>query len=248
MTDSELIEARDRLRRRDQAVRLRAEESDVAKLQQVTLTSIVATVSGAKEERLAKERADAELHDAPQRFEQAMAAAEAALQAGGDPRAADLAKLAEQLGDVEADLREHEEARQTGIEALAAVEGVLEHLGGARRWSTFAFEHDRLNQAHGQAWQAQRRLDVFARQLADVGVDVRPQLPTIDTRWFVDMFFDNVITDAMRHNRIERTGEEIAAMAAWIRSVLKPLDDGRSRLRALRNDLAAQRRRLHGLV
>ena len=94
----------------------------------------------------------------------------------------------------------------------------------------------------------QRHLDVFARQLADVGIDVRPQLPPIDTRWFVDTFFDNVITDAIRHNRIERTGEAIAAMAAWIRSVLKRLDDGRSRLRALRNELAAQRRRLHGLT
>ena len=219
-----------------------AEERDVVRLQRTTLTSIVATLSGSKDERLAKHTAEAD-----------------AARLRVDGHRARLRHLATDLESLDRDLaREHEEARQAGIEALAAVEAVLAHLGGARRWSTFdlfggglladSFEHDRLNQAHGQAWHAQRRLDVFARQLADVGVDVRPQLPPIDTRWFVDAFFDNVITDAIRHNRIERTGEEIAAMAAWIRSVLKRLDDGRSRLRAMRDEFAARRQRLHGLT
>lgn len=240
-----------------------AEERDVDKLERRTLTSIVAGALGTRDERLAKERAEADtarlrvdgpdarlqqltadvnaldgelgqLADAPRRYDQALVDAERALRDTGDPRAATLTEIAIRIADITADVREHREAQEAGEVAFGAVAAVLKPLGAAQGWSTvdmfsgsFAdlVEHDRLGRAQNAAWQAQQALDRFAREMADIGADVRPQLPPVDTRWFADFFFDNTITDALRHRRIARTYEETAKIAQWLQScVASPRD------------------------
>jgi hypothetical protein len=108
-------------------------------------------------------------------------------------------------------------------------------------------EHGKLADAHDAAWHAQRKLDRFARELADIGMNVRPQLPPIDTSWFVDFFFDNIITDALKHQRIARSRDETARLARWIQHTLAQLDRERADLVAEDARLATERERLHGV-
>ena len=261
-----------------------AEERDVARLEGHTLGAIVARMLGTRDENLARERAEADLarvrltgheqryrrlvadldvlerelgdlSDAPRRFEQAMAAAEAHLRRTGDPRAAELTWITVRLADIDAELRERDEARAAAGAAGKAVDAVLRPLGAAGNWSTLDVlgggaltdlgEHNRLRQAHDAAWRAQQALDRFAREMADIGVEVRPRMPKVDTRWFVDTVFDNILTDALKHQRIARTRAETVKVSRWLRTCVDRLDREREELVAERARLRTERERLH---
>lgn len=164
-----------------------------------------------------------------------------------DPRARELADLGSALDRLSADVRECEEARQAGQGAHEALGVVLRFLDSARNASTFdmfggglladAYEHDKLTSADKAAWHAQRALDVFARELADTGIAVRLVMPKVDTRWFVDAFFDNIISDVLKHQRIEKTRTEVKKLSQWVR-------DTRAYLKAHHAQLVAERTRL----
>ncbi|MEW9555480.1 hypothetical protein [Nonomuraea sp. NPDC050783] len=205
--------------------------------------------------RLARLEADAaaadaelaELATASQEYARLLAEKEQRLIRDGDPRARELLDLGAALDRLSADMRECDEAHRAGQDAYAALDVVLGFLDSARNASTFdlfggglladAYEHDRLTSADKAAWHAQRALDVFARELADTGVTARPVMPKVDTRWFVDAFFDNIISDALKHRRIEKTRTEVQELAQWVR-------DTRTQLRARRSAALAELARL----
>ncbi|WP_067174366.1 hypothetical protein [Microtetraspora niveoalba] len=302
--DEEIRDARDRARRRERLSRQRAtltgqldevrkllaelerelakEDHDVVKLER---GGFFASLFGTKEERLARERAEAEavrqrVHGQRTRLEwlatdlrstdaslaevanadgelaALLARKERMLLDSDDPRGRELAEIAERLAHVDADLREHGEARQAGMVAANAVGQVLRSLGGARgasTWDVFGgggiadmIEHGHLRDADQAAWQAQRALDAFSRELADVGVAANPQLPKVDTRWFADMIFDNVIFDMYKHQKIMRTGQEVQEVARWIDGVLGRLAAQCEELARQREALAARRENLLG--
>ncbi|MET7338244.1 hypothetical protein [Nonomuraea sp. NPDC005650] len=187
------------------------------------------------------------LATAPKEYAELLAEKERQLISGGDARARELADLGATLDRVTADVREHAEAHRAGRAAHDALGHVLRHLNSARNASTWdmfgggliadSIEHNRLSAADEAAWRAQRALDVFSRELADVGVSARPHLPQVDTRWFVDTFFDNIITDVIKHQRIENTRAEVAKTTQWVRDV-------GARLQARHAELSAERKRL----
>lgn len=172
----------------------------------------------------------------------------------GDPIARELADLGAALDKVEADLRECEEARHAGRGAHQALDVVLGHLDSAKNASTFdvlgggllfdAYEHGKLSSADKAAWQAQRALDVFARELADVGVTARPVMPKVDKSWFVDVFLDNIIFDLIKHQRIEKTRTGVKQLLAWTRDTMAYLEQRRTELAAERSRLLTRRREL----
>jgi len=306
MTDGGLREARDRVRRLDQAGRLRAalaeqiarveheltaldkahrdEAHDVAKLEGVTLTSVVARLLGTKDEKLAKERAEAEvarlkyaehrqrhagmvaelavldqelagLASAPADYESALQAAEAALRVASDPRTGELSAIAVRLADAGAALREHDEAFRAGRAAQDTVAALLDHLRAAQTWSSvdmftggFAdwMEHDRLARAQALAQRAQVALDRFAREMADLGATVQATV-TVDPGSFLDWFFDNIIVDAIYHDRIRKTYQQTEAVAGWLGEHLAYLSARCVALSQERAALATERERLHGL-
>jgi hypothetical protein len=306
MTDGGLRAARARVLRLDQAGRQRAalteqivrveheltalakahqdEALDVAKLEGVTLTSIVARVLGTKDERLARERAEAEvarlkyaehrqrhttmvdelavldqeiagLASAPADYESALQSAEAALRVAGDSRTGELSAIAVRLADAGAALREHDEAFRAGRVAHDAVSAMLDHLRAAYTWSSvdmftggFAdwMEHDRLARAQALAQRAQAALDRFAREMADVGANVQATV-SVEPGAFMDWFFDNIIVDAVYHDRIRRTYQQIELVAGWLGEHLAYLSARCVALSQERAVLAAERERVHGL-
>ncbi|MBO3744604.1 hypothetical protein J5X84_00895 [Streptosporangiaceae bacterium NEAU-GS5] len=300
--DEEIRVARERARRRDHLTRQREtlngqirevtrlvadleqqlakEDRDVAKLEQGGFGSFLAGITGNKEEKLARERAEAAaalervngqrsrrdwlaqdlrtadqelagVANAPRELEELLARKERLLVDSGDPRGRALSDLARELANTDIDLREHQEAHQAGVAAGHAVGQVMRSLGSARgasTWDMFGgggfadmIEHGHLRQADEAAWHAQRALDAFSRELADIGVAANPQLPKVDTRWFADVFFDNIITDALKHQRIARTGEAVQATAQWVGAMVNDLAARCGELTRRRDSLLVRR-------
>ncbi|GAA3121024.1 hypothetical protein [Streptosporangium carneum] len=261
--------------------RLAEEEQDVSKLEGGGFTAFLAGLVGSKEDRLARERAQAqalrqrldgqrtrlqwleadrvsvesglaEVGAAREEFAALLERKERVLVESGDPRGGELTEIGQRLADTHADLREHEEAHEAGVAAGHAVDQVLRCLGSARgasRWDMLSggggfadmVEHGHLRNADEAAWHAQRALDVFSRELSDVGVRACLQLPEVDTRWFADMFFDNIVTDAIKHQRIARTGEAVAEIGQWVNGTVGNLGVRCGEL-AQRRDLLVARR------
>nr|BFE87059.1 hypothetical protein GCM10020093_096600 [Planobispora longispora] len=192
-----------------------------------------------------------EVGGAREEFDALLDRKERLLVRSGDARGRELVELGRNLADTVADLREHEEAHRAGAVAAEAIGRVLHCLGGARGASTWdvvgggliadMMEHGHLRDADEAALHAQRALDAFARELADVGVHVAPALPEVDTRVFADMFFDNIITDALKHQRISRTGEAVAEMARWVNGTMGDLAARGAELAGRRDSLVARR-------
>lgn len=212
--------------------------------------------------RLAELEADARaaeaelagLASAPEQYAELLAEKEHRLISDGDPRGGRPTDLATELDRVTAERREHAEAHRAGKAAHDALREVLRHLKSARGASTWdmfgggfiadTIEYSRLGAAKEAAWHAQRALDVLSRELADVGVCASPRLPTVDTQGFVDMFFDNVITDVIRHQRIENTLAEVEKTAQWVRDTGERLKDRHTELSGERARLLASREEL----
>ncbi|MEU7830494.1 hypothetical protein [Nonomuraea sp. NPDC049129] len=265
---------------------LAKEQHDVARLEGRLggfLARVAAPVAGSKEDRLARERAEAEaawerlrgqrrrledltadleatdrelasISGAHQEYEKLLADKERLLIGLGDERGQKLLGTSKKLADTQADIREHLEAWQAGKAAGKALGIVLTLLNKARGASTWdmlgggvvadAIEHSHLSSADQAAWHAQRALDVFSRELADIGWVSDLQMPKVDTRWFVDAFFDNIVTDALRHQRINKTRDAVASISQWVTETVQALAGRSTQLEAQHRALLAEREQL----
>jgi hypothetical protein len=305
--DEEIRDARDRVRRREQHARQRVtligqidevrallaelehesakEDRDVARLEHGGFASFLAGLTGGRQERLTRERAEAaavrhrldgqrarlewltaDLRTAEEglaepgspheELDVLLERKERMLVESGDPRGRELADVAARLAGVRADLREHEEAHQAGVAAGQAVGNVLRHLEGARGAATWdvwggggladMMKRGHLLKADEAAWHAQHALDTFSRELADVGVVAGPRLPKVDTRWFADAFFDNIVTDALKYQRIAQTATTVRQVAEWAHGMVNQLAARCGELTRQRDGLVRRREELLG--
>jgi hypothetical protein len=142
------------------------EERDVERLEGFSLTRILASLHGARDDALARERAEAEaaryrvaeaearwsavnheyeaaaerlgrLADAPAGYEAALADKERHLAGSDDPRAPRLLALAEERGRLVDELREVDEAVRAAHRAREALNQLASTLGSASSWSTY---------------------------------------------------------------------------------------------------------------
>jgi hypothetical protein len=144
------------------------EQRDVEKLESLSLARVVAGLRGAgrREDRLARERAEADaaryrvaeagqrlaaierelaqaearwsaLAGVPAGFAAALDNKEAWVRAAGGPGAEQLIRLAQERGRTEAELRELAEAAQAAGQAAQALQAVAEKLGSADSWSAY---------------------------------------------------------------------------------------------------------------
>lgn len=277
----EIDEARARLARLEE--KRDAEQADVARLEGTTFAAFLATLTGGKEEKLARERLEAEaaarqveserkrlewlsaelgtltseleeLDAAPADLAAALDRKERRLREKGDARLlAELTPLTEELAETTAELRETKEALRAGQEGLDALETVTAALGRARRASNFDLvtqnpvagfiKHGHLEKADQAAWRAQRALDAFARELADLGIQAPPRLPDIEAP-FAEVFFNHMALDARRHRRVLETRKAVDAVVEWTRGTMDELRGRQEALRRRHEELSERRRQL----
>jgi hypothetical protein len=146
--------------------------------------------------------------------------------------------MAEQRGRLEAERHEIDEALRAAGDAVQALWVATERLGSAGSWSTYdtwlgggmigsMVKHDRLDQAQQAASYAESRLAVLRSELADVGVgeQVAPALSLDQTTRFVDIWFDNIVTDLAVGHRITKAKETVASAVVAVNSVAQRLHD-----------------------
>jgi len=143
-----------------------AEQKDVERLESVSLTRVLASLAGSRDERLARERAEADaaryrvadaqarldavrrehqaarerldqLASAPDAYAAVIDEKERYLTTSGDPRGVSLLKLAAERGRLTADLKETGEAITAAVAARDALSLAQDRLGSASSWSTY---------------------------------------------------------------------------------------------------------------
>jgi hypothetical protein len=142
------------------------EQQDAERLESLSLARVLASLRGAREDALARERAEAgavryraaeaqarleavqrelaatrqrhdELAGAPAIYAGVLKLKEQQLSQSGDPRGRQLLALADERGRLQAELAEVTEAQQAAAAAGQALSAVRERLGSASAWSTY---------------------------------------------------------------------------------------------------------------
>lgn len=260
------------------------EQADVDRLERASLSALLASLTGRKEERLEKEEAEAlaarlqyqtaqrqleevlsELEacesriraaaDCPARYEACLRARQAALKAL-DP------VLGERIGGLETDIaaltarrRELREALDAGTRVLERLDQAIDKLNSAGGWSTWdllggglvsdMMKYSRLDEAQEQIEALRGDLRRYQAELADVErieqFDVRPG----GMMQAVDIFFDNIFTDWMVRDQIQRSQEEMYGLQSRICGIQDRLAQ---EMAHVEETLAAARRDLDRLV
>ncbi len=165
--EAELARRKEELELRAQELQkqLQAEQKDVDRLEGRSLSALFHTVTGRREEKLEKERAEAyaaevkyqvaarelaaveadlqrcraewdTLAGCEAKYSQALQECSRAIQAAGGAAAEEIRRRAQQVSLLENQGREIQEALGAGQEALDTAERVLDALGNAEKWGT----------------------------------------------------------------------------------------------------------------
>ncbi|HEU5417599.1 MAG TPA: hypothetical protein VFV41_07880 [Streptosporangiaceae bacterium] len=148
------------------SARYQDEQKDAERLESLSLTRVLASLRGARDDALARERAEADaaryrvaeaqalldavrgklgaalqrqarLARAPDAYAAVLAQKELHLRQSGDPRGRQLLGLADERGRLQAELTEIAEAQRAADTADEALSCVQERLGSASAWSTY---------------------------------------------------------------------------------------------------------------
>src|SRR5690606_2073258 len=265
---------------REEATR---EAGDVVRLEGLTLTRILASLRGARDDRLARERAEADaaryrlqqaearlaalraeheavrarlatLSGAPAAYAAVLDEKEQHLRRSGGPTGRRLLELAEEHGRSTGELHELDEARHAADVARTALEVAEDRLSRAAGWSTYdtffgggpigsAVKHSRLDEAADAAAHADRCLAALRTELADIdaAVPTAPRFQVNGLVRFVDIWFDNIVTDLAVQSRITRAREAVAHTIRQVDGVRRALDERAARVRERLTEIAAAR-------
>lgn len=188
------------------------------------------------------ESARARLPGARRRFDDALMQWEAEQVAAESPVGLELGRLGQNQAVLQAQLQEVDEARTAGQHADAALAEAERTLSSAANWSTYdtffgggmisgMTKHNRIDEAAQQVAAAQHWMLRLNAELADLS---QPPLPTIDapsaTLRTMDVWFDNLISDWMVHDRVKASQSSITASRTNVARVMAGLDEQRQRL------------------
>ncbi len=241
------------------------EEKDVERLERGSLAAFFYEMIGKKEEKISKEEQEARvaaLKYETAREELAMVEREISLREGklrelsgceeryasafeeklrkvrveGTEETEALLQLEETMYQIQAEMREIQEAVAAGKKALSTVEDVLDSLDSADSWATWdtfgggglltdIIKHDHLDEAQAKINTLQMELRVFKTELADVKVHADIQVQIEECLKFADFFFDGLFANWAVMDEIEESIGTVKNTRNEIVSVLNKLED-----------------------
>jgi uncharacterized membrane protein YccC len=133
------------------------------------------------------------------------------------------------------DKKEVQEARAAGQQVLRLLDQVEGTLRKARNWGFFdlvskrslissLIKFGKINKAEDQLRQVQAALTRFQKELGDVSLSVRDSLNIGGFQRFLDIAFDNIISDWLTQSRIHESLREVNQLKQEVRQVLDRLD------------------------
>ena len=241
---------------------LTKEREDVEKLEKGGLRALLLSLTGDREVRLSKERREAlaaklqydqaqrDLEDLDGRIGVLLREKDGLridrirrdalleekgelLKALGGETGARLARLDQQLDELEHQRREVGEAISAGRTAESALSAVLNSLDSAEDWGTWDMlgggllttmaKHGHLDDAQAGIGWAQQCLSRFRTELADVRDMELPQVQVGEFATFADYFFDGIFVDWYIQSRINDAQRGVEAVDSRVCEVLNRL-------------------------
>lgn len=241
----------------------RKEQDDVDRLEKGGLRALLLSLTGDREVRLSKERREAlaaklqydqaqrDLEDLDGRIGVLLREKDGLridrirrdalleekgelLKALGGETGARLARLDQQLDELEHQRREVGEALHAGRQAEQALSGVLDSLDSAESWGTWDMlggglfttmaKHGHIDDARAGIDHAQRALSRFRTELADVRDMELPQVQIGEFATFADYFFDGFFMDWMVQSKIQDAQEGVSEVHVRVLNALRNLE------------------------
>ena len=252
---------------------LTKEREDVEKLEKGGLRALLLSLTGDREVRLSKERREAlaaklqydqaqrDLEDLDGRIGVLLREKDGLridrirrdalleekgelLKALGGETGARLARLDQQLDELEHQRREVGEAISAGRTAESALSAVLDSLDSAEDWGTWDMlggglmatmaKHEHLDDARAGIGWAQQCLSRFRTELADVRDMELPQVQIGEFATFADYFFDGFFMDWMVQSKIGDALNQVREARRQVGCIRKRLQEMRQTLEAER--------------
>ncbi len=256
---------------------LEKEQVDVERLEKLSLTGLFYTVLGSREQQADKERqellaAQLKFQQARQSINALRADQESlksqlndlqgvegeyawlverkkTILSQANPQVAtELTRLAEQIANRNAEIREIDEALAAAKGALASLDQVVGSLESAEEWGYWdilggdflstAIKHSHVDDARDAMQDAQARISRFNRELADVKRSMNASIEIGNLETFADYFLDGLIVDWVVQSKIQDSLEQS-------RQARKSIAGAVENLRRLRNATLDQIRDLN---
>lgn len=149
------------------------------------------------------------------------------------------------------------EASEAGLAALHFVRGAEQSLIEAQRWGqrdiwgghhhgSGHLKHQAIDQARNMVYQSKHALIRFGNELRDVYQDQQIQF-NVDIEEFgrfTDVFFDNLITDWMVQQKINKSLANVSHTRQQVESIIKQLDQEKDVIKEKLETLGEKRKKV----
>lgn len=132
------------------------------------------------------------------------------------------------------DAREIQEAREVAQEVLRLLADVERHLKSARNWGFYdmmrggffssLIKHGKIDKAEALLIRVGDKLRQLQKELSDVYISLDAQVKISGFERFMDIAFDNIISDWMVQSKIHDSLRQVQQLRTDVREVLANLD------------------------
>jgi hypothetical protein len=126
------------------------------------------------------------------------------------------------------------EARAVAQQVLALLGDVEKQLKSARNWGFYdlvrggflasMIKHGKIDKAEALLRSVSHKLDELQKELSDVAIGLGPGVNISGFERFMDIAFDNIISDWMVQSKIHDSLSEVARLRADVERVIRSLD------------------------
>ncbi len=150
---------------------------------------------------------------------------------------------------------ELQEAYKAGMDTMQSTQIIIDHLRNAKKWGNWDqmgrsrrydhMKHTAIDRAVRQAYHTQNMLKIFARELRDVGINMgQIDIHIESIGGFLDMLFDNLITDWLVQNKIKNALRNIETNYDRIVRLVKTLEAEANNTKNLIQELSDNKHKL----
>lgn len=132
------------------------------------------------------------------------------------------------------DPKEIREAKAVAREVLVLLDEVEKQLKSARNWGYYDMlgggffsswiKHGKIDKAEALLHKVSDRLRKLQKELSDVYIGLDPQLKITDFERFMDIAFDNILSDWLVQSKIRSSLDESARIRGEVQKVLDSLE------------------------
>lgn len=130
--------------------------------------------------------------------------------------------------------KEISEARVVALRILNSLDQIEKQLKSAKNWGFVdilgrgflagLIKHNKMDDAQRELRQVQRDLQVLQKELKDIDIQFREDISVSGFQKFMDIVFDNIVSDWMTQSRINKSLQEVGRVRTAVNEVLTSLD------------------------